>query len=79
MRDKLIRLHHERRVAKKRSKYINASKDKQTTPSCSCPMCCNPRRSPWSKPSEKLTLQERRAIEYHALEVEKLYYPEIAA
>lgn len=29
---------------------------------CSCPMCCNPRHSPYNK-SDKLTLQERRANE----------------
>lgn len=28
---------------------------------CSCPMCCNPRRNPWSSGKNKLSKQERKA------------------
>lgn len=31
-----------------------------TPKNCSCPMCCNPRRSDWYKKEEKLTMQERK-------------------
>lgn len=30
---------------------------------CSCPMCCNPRRSPWNKPKQKLTKHEQQRKE----------------
>lgn len=30
---------------------------------CSCPICCNPRRSLWSKAELRLTMQERKALE----------------
>ncbi len=30
---------------------------------CSCPICCNPRRSLWSKAKLRLTMQERKALE----------------
>lgn len=33
---------------------------KDTPHPCSCHMCCNPRRSGWSKGGSKLTLQERK-------------------
>jgi len=29
---------------------------------CSCSMCCNRRRSPYSKGDDKLTMQERRFV-----------------
>lgn len=28
---------------------------------CSCSMCCNERRNPWTKRRDRLTIQERRA------------------
>ena len=29
---------------------------------CSCPMCCNMRRSPYASTWEKLTMQEKKAL-----------------
>lgn len=38
-------------------KYYNNLK------ACSCPICCNPRHSIWSKAKFRLTMQERKALE----------------
>ena len=42
----------------KRSRYR-----RDTGKLCSCDMCCNPRKSPWNKNKEKLTMQERKELE----------------
>lgn len=38
-------------------KYYNNLK------ACSCDICCNPRRSPYSKEKYRLTMQERKELE----------------
>ncbi len=37
---------------------------RNTTKRCSCSICTNPRRSGWSKQKEKLTLQERKFLDF---------------
>ena len=36
---------------------------RNTTKTCNCSICINPRRSGWSKAKEKLTLQELKFLE----------------
>ena len=36
---------------------------KDTPHPCSCNMCCNPRRSGWTRGVGKLTMQERKAFQ----------------
>lgn len=38
-----------------------AHRQRDTPARCSCPVCCNTRRSDWTKPKDKLTMQEKRA------------------
>lgn len=46
--------------------FINerTKKVRDNAKKCSCDMCCNPRHSFLSKNKEKLTLQERKNLEY---------------
>lgn len=58
-----LRRHHKRRVAKNRKEYI-CGKHRVETPACSSHwLVINQRRNLWLSRLERLTLQERRALD----------------
>lgn len=73
-----IRRHHRKRLMRARKNYHNWGLRELPRPPeivafyvntpcpCSCPMCCNPRRSGWRK-EERYTIQERRARSFACL------------
>lgn len=43
--------------------HARVSKHRDNLAICSCSGCCSPRRNPWLRNKEKLTLQERRNLD----------------
>lgn len=44
--------------------WLHQKKTAENRHPCSCHMCCNPRHSGFHKGKEKMTMQERKFIEY---------------
>lgn len=80
-----LRRHHRARLVKRETNRLSltwthikdltifVNKRYNNMKNCSCYLCCNERRNPWLGGEERLTLQERRALDSYDDQMEEYY------